>query len=183
MSQAPLVRHPLEGDLVRLRAREESDVVRLNTMFDDPDVLAGLRMTFPQPAEGFLGWVRSSRDDPDSLHMVIETLDGEAVGACGYNTIDRRARDAEVGIWVGKPYWNRGYGSDAMRVLCRFGFRQMNLQRITLHVYETNPNARHVYDRLGFVLEGTIRRGQFVHGRHVDVHIMGLLVEAFADEA
>ena len=117
MSQAPLVAHPLEGKLVRLRAREESDVDRLNPMFDDPDVLAGLMMTFPQPREGFLGWIRASRDDQTGLHMVIETLDGEAIGACGYNSIDRRARVGEVGIWVGKPYWNQGYGSDAMRVL------------------------------------------------------------------
>ncbi|MBI4261110.1 MAG: GNAT family N-acetyltransferase, partial [Actinobacteria bacterium] len=148
----------------------------------DPDVLAGLTVAFPQPVEGFREWLRATRTLDDQLHLVIETLDAEPVGVCGFNRIDGRARDGEVGIWVGKPYWNRGYGSDAMRVLCRFGFDHLNLQRITLQVYETNPGARRIYERLGFRTEGTIRRGQFVRGRHVDVHVMGLLAEELVDE-
>lgn len=176
------VRPALQGELVRLRAREEADLERLNAMFNDPDVLAGLTMTFPQPLAGIREWRRSTRTAPDQLHLVVETLEGEAVGVCGFNSIDDRARSAEVGMWVGRAHWHRGYGTDALRILCRFGFRHMNLQRIDLHVYETNPRARRVYERLGFRLEGTLRRGQFLQGRHVDVHVMGLLAEDFDPE-
>ena len=171
------VRPALEGELVRLRAREQEDLPRLNEMFDDPAVLAGLMMPFPQPLAGIREWMERTRGQDDQVHFVIETIAGEAIGICGLQDIDPRARQALLGIWIGKPYWDRGFGADAMQVLCRFGFRQMNLQRITLHVYEPNERARRVYERVGFRLEGTMRRAQFVGGRHVDEHVMGLLAE------
>jgi len=87
------------------------------------------------------------------------------------------ARTALLGIWLGKPYWDAGLGTDAVRTLCRFGFDHMNLQRIELDVFDTNPRARRAYEKVGFVLEGTRRQAQFVGGRNVDSHLMGLLAE------
>lgn len=176
------VRPALEGELVRLRPPEEADADRLNPLFSDPEVLAGLRLAFPQSAEGYREFVRSNRGRDDQLMFAIETLAGEPIGGCGFMGIDARARDAELGIWIGKPHWNRGYGTDAMRVLCRFGFRHLNLQRITLHVYETNPAGRHVYERVGFKHEGTLRRAQFLGGRYVDATVMGLLSEELIED-
>jgi RimJ/RimL family protein N-acetyltransferase len=177
------IRPPLEGRRVRLRAREEADLARLNELFDDPDVLLGLAaVTFPQPMDGIREWWEASRKDPNAQHFVIEPLEGEPIGACSLESVNARSRDAVLGIWIGKPYWDSGYGTDAIRTLCRFGFRHMNLQRITLHVHATNPRARHVYQRVGFRLEGTMRRAHFMEGRHVDVHVMGLLAEELLDE-
>jgi RimJ/RimL family protein N-acetyltransferase len=64
---------------------------------------------------------------------------------------------------------------------CRFGFRYMNLQRISLSVYATNEKAQRVYERVGFKREGVSRREQFLGGRHVDTVEMGLLAEEFVD--
>lgn len=99
------------------------------------------------------------------------------VGGCSLEEIEARARAALLGIWVGRPYWDSGYGTDAVRTLCRFGFRHMNLQRIELNVYTTNPRAVRAYERVGFRVEGTRRRSAFVGGRYVDPHVMGLLIE------
>ena len=175
------IRPALEGERVRLRAREEEDLPRLNEMFNDPDVRAGLELVWPQPLAGIRQWYESSRTDPTSAIFVIETLDGESVGVCGLEDIEERSRQAKLGIWVGKPYWDHGFGTDAIRVLCRFGFRHMNLQRIELDVYETNERGRKVYERVGFRHEGTRRRGQFLGGIYVDVLVMGLLAEEFRD--
>ena len=174
------VRPVLEGERVRLREREVEDLPRLNEMFCDPDVLAGLMIPFPQPMAGIREWYESTRNREDQVHFVIQTTAGEPIGICGLQEIDYRARRAVLGIWIGKPHWNQGLGTDAMRVLCRFGFDQMNLQRITLSVYEPNERARRVYEKVGFKLEGTLRRAQFVGGRHVDEHVMGLLSEELA---
>jgi RimJ/RimL family protein N-acetyltransferase len=171
------IRPPLQGSLVRLRPREEDDLPGLKELFNDPDVLAGLMATFPQPLQGIRDWMNATRADRNAIYFVIEGPDGEPVGVCSLESVDERARSAELGIWVGKPFWGRGFGTDATRVLCRFGFAHMNLQRITLHVYETNPRARRVYERIGFVHEGTLRRDQFLGGRYIDVHVMGLLAE------
>jgi RimJ/RimL family protein N-acetyltransferase len=58
----------------------------------------------------------------------------------------------------------------------------MNMQRVGLHVYETNPRAQAAYTKVGFVEEGRMRRAHFVGGRHVDVIVMGLLAEDLVDD-
>ena len=168
---------PFEGELVRLRAMEEEDLAVLNEMFNDPDVLSGLEVAFPQSLEGIKEWFRGARAADREVHFVIETLEGDTIGECALRGMDNRARDGNLGIWVGKPYWDTGYGTDAVRTLCRFGFQHMGLARITLHVFERNPRGRRAYEKVGFKLEGTIREGMFLEGRRVDVHVMGLLPE------
>jgi RimJ/RimL family protein N-acetyltransferase len=173
---------PLEGSLVRLRAREPADVSQLNDLFDDPDVLAGLVVAMPQSTAGFREWAAATRANESQEVFAIETLDDRrAVGICGIEEIDARSRSAHFGIWIGKPFWGRGYGTDATRTTCRFGFRYMNLQRIALHVYATNPRAIHVYEQVGFRREGVERRETFLHGGYVDVVHMGLLAEELVE--
>jgi RimJ/RimL family protein N-acetyltransferase len=177
-------RPPLHGSLVRLRAREQADLTRLNAMFNDPEVLAGLMMVFPQPMAGIRGWLEGTRDSSSQAVYVIEIReDREAIGVCGLEGIDSRARSASFGIWIGKPYWGRGLGTDATRAVCRFGFRHMNLQRISLCVYaETNAKAVRAYEKAGFKREGVARRAQFLDGRYTDVLDMGLLTEELIEE-
>jgi RimJ/RimL family protein N-acetyltransferase len=166
-----------EGRLVRLRPLEESDADALNPLFGDPAVLATLDFAFPQSTTGFLEFVRSSRGSSSQVAFAIETLEGEAIGVCDLREIEPRARTGQVGIWIARHAWGGGYGTDAMRVLCRFGFRELNLHRIGLHVYETNPAGIRAYEKVGFRREGTMRRAQFAGGRYLDVHVMGLLAE------
>ena len=174
----PHVPSTLKGELTRLRAREEQDLARISEMFNDPDVLEFLAsVTFPEPVMGTRAWWERTRTDRSSETFVIEALDGELVGVCGLEGISERSRSATLGIWIGKPFWGRGYGTDAVRTLCRFSFREMNLQRVELHVFEQNLRGRRSYEKVGFKEEGRLRRGHFVGGQYVDVIVMGLLAE------
>ena len=172
----------LEGKLIRLRAHEPVDFDALNDLINEPAVGEGLGMNMPQPIEGFQSFVEAATKNPDQVPFVIERLsDRKPVGGCSLFQINGAARTAVLGIWLGKPYWDEGLGTDAVRTLCRFGFRHMNLQRIELNVFETNPRALRAYEKVGFTLEGTLRRSEFVQGRHVGSHIMGLLAEELVD--
>jgi RimJ/RimL family protein N-acetyltransferase len=172
------IRPALEGELIRLRAMEEDDLGPLNALINDPDVLQHLDVIpFGQPLAGIREWWESTRGRDDAAVFAIETLPGEPIGVCSLEGIDPGARTATLGIWIGQPHWEKGYGTDAMRTLCRFAFEHMNLQRITLAVLDSNPRARAVYEKVGFEHEGTLRRARFRGGRYVDVHVMGLLVE------
>jgi RimJ/RimL family protein N-acetyltransferase len=166
---------PFEGALVRLRAMEEDDLPRVNELFWDPDVTAGVGAGWPEPLAGTRAFWESTRANPNSELFAIETLDGELVGGCSLFDIDARNRSAVLGIWVGKPYWDHGYGTDAVRTLCRFGFREMNFRRVSLGVYGSNPRAVRAYEKVGFKVEGRRRRAQFVRGGYVDAIDMGLL--------
>ena len=98
------------------------------------------------------------------------------VGNCGLFNIDWRCRSAEVGIFIGeKGLWNQGYGSEAMRLLLKHGFETLNLNRISLDVYETNPRAIRAYEKAGYVLEGRKRQAMVKNGRYIDVLLMSVL--------
>jgi RimJ/RimL family protein N-acetyltransferase len=176
-------RPAMEGDLVRLRAHEPADIPTLNDLINDPEVGEGLGLWMPQPTQGFAAFVEAAEKDPTKQPFVIERLeDREAIGGCSLFDIALANRSAGLGIWLGKPYWDAGYGTDAVRTLCRFAFEHMNLQRIELNVFATNPRARRAYEKVGFVIEGERRRSEFVGGRYVNSFVMGLLAEELTDQ-
>jgi RimJ/RimL family protein N-acetyltransferase len=176
------IRSPFEGKLVRLRAIEEDDLPSIHDMFNDPEVQRTISVNWPEPLAGTQQWWEGSRANPTTANFAIETVAGELVGVCGLEGIDGAVRSAGLGIWIGKPHWDRGYGTDAVRTLCRFGFREMNLQRVGLAVYDNNPRGVRVYEKIGFKEEGRRRRAHFVEGHHVDVIVMGLLAENLIEE-
>jgi RimJ/RimL family protein N-acetyltransferase len=168
----------LQGTLTRLRAHEPADIPALNDLINDPDVGEGIGMVMPQPVSGFKAFLEMTEKDPSKSMFVIERLEDRLpIGGCSFFMIESAPRTAVLGVWLGKPHWDEGLGTDAVRTICRFGFDHMNLQRIELTVFETNPRAKRAYEKVGFVVEGTRRRSDFAGGRHVDSYLMGLLAE------
>jgi RimJ/RimL family protein N-acetyltransferase len=105
----------------------------------------------------------------------------QPIGVAGYHAIDWRNRSAELGLFIGeKTFWNAGYGTDAVRTLVRWGFRQLNLNRVFLRVFEDNAGAIRCYEKVGFRQEGRLRQDRFQEGRYLDTIVMGLLRDEFA---
>jgi RimJ/RimL family protein N-acetyltransferase len=167
-------RSPLQGDLVRLRAIEHSDVEWVNAHFWNSNVTRFLEAVWPESRAGTEAYLSNTRRSTTSFTFLIENLGGERVGACSLDGVQARARTASLGIWIDEERWNEGLGTDAVRTLCRFGFREMNLSRIDLHVYDFNERGIRAYQKVGFREEGRLRGDQFADGRLVDVVIMGL---------
>ena len=169
---------PYEGRLVALRAREPEDVPLLYEWFNDPEVTEFLSIRYPVSFRTEKEFVESVGEISYArAGFAITTLDGgKLIGGCDLVDTSPENRSAELGIAIGdKNYWDGGYGTDAMRTLCRFGFEMMNLHRIQLEVYDGNDRARHVYEKVGFKHEVTKRQAIYKLGQYRDVHIMGLL--------
>ena len=80
-----------------------------------------------------------------------------------------------VGIGLGeREDWGKGYGTDAMRILLRYAFNELNLPRVTLDVFEYNPRAIRSYEKVGFVHEGRVRQLLLREGRRWDLIYMGI---------
>ena len=83
-----------------------------------------------------------------------------------------------MGIQIGeRDYWGKGYGTDALRVLLRYAFDELNLQRVSLSVLEGNARAMRSYEKCGFRYEGRERHAWAYDGRRWDEIYMGLLRE------
>ena len=168
------------GERVRLRAAERADLSQFVLWLNDPEVRLGLEMFLPFSLAEEERWYERMLEAPAAEHvLVIEANDDDvwkAIGTCGLHNIDWRSRSAEAGISIGdKTCWNRGYGTEVMRVLLRHGFDTLNLNRVYLKVYSNNVRAVRCYEKAGFVHEGRFRQAQYQNGEYFDVLVMSVL--------
>jgi RimJ/RimL family protein N-acetyltransferase len=169
---------PVEGKLVRLRAREPEDEPRYHRWLNDADVTEHLVMRYPVSHAFERQWLEDDGGPTyEKAGFAIETrVDGQHVGSITLRDGAPELRTAILGIFIGeKSSWGGGYGTDAMRTICRFGFEVMNLHRIELDVYAENLRAVRVYEKVGFVAEACRRQANFQFGRYHDLLTMGLL--------
>jgi len=175
---------------VRFRGIERADIPKFVEWLNDPEVLAGILIHYPISQADEEGWFDRMLVRPtDERVMGIEVKEpadqGEVstwklIGTCAFDHIDWRVHAAEFGIMIGdKSCWNKGYGTDAVRLLVQHGFNILNLNRIFLHVFDTNPRAIRAYEKAGFTLEVRERQAEYKNGRYIDVLLMSILKEEF----
>ena len=167
------------GTLVRLRAPEPGDVEALYAWFNDAEATVGLGLRYPVPRRAEREWVERNAVSSyaGGAHFAVEAHDGTLLGTVGlFDTAHPENRCAQLGVaLVDRTKWHQGYGTDAVRTVCRFGFEEMNLHRIELLVFADHTYARRAYERVGFVVEGVARRAHWDHGRYQDDVLMALL--------
>lgn len=175
------------GTGIRLRAIEREDLPRFVTWLNDPEVIAGLILYLPMSLGDEENWYQGMMQRPPVEHpLVIEIKENDEwkmIGNIGLHNIDWRCRSVEVGIVIGeKRLWGRGHGTKAMRLMLRHAFNTLNMNRVYLRVYETNPRAIRSYEKVGFIHEGRERQGMYIDGRFCDVLLMSVLREEWKDE-
>lgn len=165
------------GDRIILRAIERADLPDYVQWLNDPAVLEFFGNQVPFSLVQEEKWYEEMLRDPSLRAFAVE-VQGRHVGGAGYSHIDGRNARAEVGLFIGPPdMWDCGLGFDVLRTLVRFGFEQMNLNRIYLRVFAGHERAIHLYEKAGFRHEGSWRQAEFRHGRYHDLLWMGMLRE------
>lgn len=109
--------------------------------------------------------------------MTYIAYDGDIpIATCAFMGLDSKNRHAELAIVIGnKDYWGKGYGTKIMNQLLEWGFNDLNLNKLYLHVFANNPRAIGLYEKLGFVREGTLRNMLYRNGEYVDIYAYGLM--------
>lgn len=169
----------LSGASVYLRPLEKSDAAFLASALNNSQVTRTLATIGPINVASEEQWLSTVNQSPGDLVLGIALRAGERlIGACGLHRIDYRNRHAELGIVIGDPSeWGKGYGTEAVRLLVGHAFETLNLNRVQLHVYETNPAGIRAYEKVGFRREGVMRQFAFREGRYWDAHLMAILRE------
>lgn len=175
----------LHGKRIRLRAAEREDITAFLRWVNDADVTENLFLVSPMSRFEEEQWYDAMMEKPTSEHvLVIEVRDPSPnddyrpIGTCQFHNLDWRNRSAEIGIMIGeKTFWNRGYGTETMRLLLVHGFDTLNLHRIWLQVYEKNKRGIRAYEKAGFQHEGKYREAHYQNGEYFDVHLMSVLKE------
>ena len=167
----------LRGQRVYLRPLELGDVDRAQRWLNEPDTRANLTMYWPITRRREEEFITQATSPGTEVHLAIVLVDGDRhVGALGLRDIRWKDRTADLGIVIGEPdARDQGYGREALQLLLRYSFDDLNLNKLCLWVYDFNARGIHVYEKLGFVHEGTMRAQSYIAGRYVDHHVYGLL--------
>lgn len=172
-----------QGEKVRLREYRKEDVPMALAYMNDPEVKRLLvpGIPFLYTLEDELKWYDGISAMNDRYNFAMETLDtGHYIGGLGLNAVDWKNSIAVVGIFIGdKAYWGKGYGTDAMKVLIRFIFEQMNIRKIKLNVYAFNERAVKSYEKCGFVTEGVLKEEIYRDGKYHDEYIMAIFRDQY----
>ncbi len=177
---------PYEGALVRLRAREPEDEQEVFRWMSDPDVVLWNLVRYPRSRAAVRDRIAAGADIGYAhARFAVETIaEKTLIGDMAIHVEEPESRCGWLAITLGNPeFRNKGYGTDAVRTLCRFGFQMMNLQRLELEVLAENERAVRAYEKVGFLHEGRRRRAVYTHGRYLDLIVMGMLAEEFVEPA
>jgi RimJ/RimL family protein N-acetyltransferase len=173
----------IHGEKVILRDFREEDISGMRAWCNDPGItrFLGSRYTAPIPWEQTESELnRYLNGDAGGYNLVIADKEtGKYLGQCALFMIDNQTRKAELAIVLAPGNLEKGYGFEALRLLLRFGFGEVNLNRIWLTVNCNNARAIHVYEKAGFTREGTLRQDRYIGGVYEDVAVMSILREEF----
>ncbi len=175
----------LRGEMVVLRVLERADCRRIWQEDEPCGPLPAQTATPGCSIEGVDRWFEEiqAKQGTEHLHLGIFSPDGELLGDIQLANIDWRHRTATIGYAISRAAnRSKGFATDAVRTLLRFGFREFDLHRVSADPAEYNLASRRVLEKSGFAREGCIRQALHADGRRHNTILYGLLRTEFAAE-
>ena len=172
-----------EGKLVRLAGLEPEEVSKSFVQWNRDSEYTRLLDTDPprlHSSKAIKEWIEKDLEKQTDIYwFAVRALEDERLlGDITLSVINWGSRDAFAGIGIGeREFWGKGYGSDAMQLLLRYTFTELNLRRVSLTVFEFNQRAQRSYEKVGFRIEGRQRQIMQREGRRWDILYMGILRE------
>ena len=168
--------------MYRLRELERRDLPEINRWRNDPDVISCLGAPFRYiNMDVDSAWYEkylSSRNN--TVRCAITDESDQILGLVTLSSVDYMNQSTEFHIMIGNPgAQNKGAGTFALEEILKHAFLNMNLQRVELTVLETNERAIHLYEKVGFVREGTKRKSKYKNGVFYDMHIYSILKDEY----
>jgi len=174
-----------QGNLIRLRAVKESDLEDYYLKTDNGDtdsVRSSDRMLFPVGLNARRSRVEklsSLNPYDESYTLIIETIEGLPVGNINTHSINTIDRIFKYGVGILKDHRGHGYASEAIKILCRYYFEELDFYKVEVGIYEFNTSSIVLHEKLGFVKEGVLRKNHYAKGKRFDTYCFGLLRDEF----
>ena len=171
------------GGRVALRPYRDADADALLALYGDPEVTRWWShepWSDRQQALDYLERMRRDRLRNEFYPWAITlNTDDVLIGTAALYEIDHTHQRGMIGYSLSPSMQGRGYAADALRLLIDFAWNSLDLQRIEADTDPENGASRRLLERLGFVLEGSMRKRWFVHGAWHDTSWYGLLREDY----
>lgn len=174
------MKHPtLLSERLVLRPFNNDDAAVVQKLAGEPEI-ADTTLNIPHPYEDGMAeqWISQHRDwfqAGTNVVFAVEFAEScQLIGAIGI-AIERDFNKGELGYWIGRPYWNNGYGTEAGRRILEYGFKELCLNRIAARHLARNPASGRVMRKLDMSHEGTLRQDTVKWGTFEDLEIYSIL--------
>lgn len=171
----------LEGERIYLREVRPADVnENYYRWMNDPEVTQYLESRFyPNALESIQSYVASKLGDTESvLFAIVLKTDDRHIGNIKIGPINWFHRLADIGLMIGeKDCWGKGYATDAIALVVQYGFKTLNLHKLTASCYDVNQGSAKAFLKAGFFEEGTRKKHSYCAGEYVDMILLGILNE------
>ena len=163
-----------------LTLEDAADVQRLAGEYDVASTVPGI----PHPYEDGMAeeWICSCSERYENGKAIDFAItlrtDGNLIGVIGLK-LDRAHERGEIGYWVGKPYWNRGYTTEAAQAIVAYSFEVLNLNRIHAYHFKRNAASGRVMEKIGMRYEGCLRQHTKRWDNFEDSMVYGILKADF----
>lgn len=154
-----------------LRALQPGDAPALAALADNRKIWDRVRDYFPSPYSqaDARDFIAMSGESEPPLNLAIES-GGELCGVIGLMPqADVNRNTAEIGYWLGEPFWGQGLATEAVRQMCDYGF-SLGFARLHAAVFAFNKASMRVLEKNGFIQEGVFRKAVFKNGQFFDEH-------------
>jgi len=162
----------LKNQKIKIRALKLSDKHQLATLVNNENIWNNLRDYIPYPyhesdAESFIN--QTKKQDPQQSFGIIYKDE-----FCGVISLliqnDIYHKSAEIGYWIGEPYWGHGIATKAVKLITEYGFEKLNLIRIYAGVFQHNTASMTVLEKNGYRKEGIFQKAIVKKGKILDEH-------------
>jgi len=160
-----------------LREWNKKDLKRLAMLANNDKIARNMMDAFPHPytPKDAEQWIRNCEDEKTNLLLAIE-YNGEFIGGIGAHfKQDIYRYNAELGYWIGEPYWGKGIASKIISFFTPYLFNNYKLNRIYGDVFSSNPGSAKVLENNGFTKEATLEKAVFKNGFFLDVWVYSKL--------
>lgn len=169
----------LTSDRLALRPFDEQDAHQVQALAGDRNI-ADTTLRIPHPyldgmAEAWIAEHAGQYANGTHAVFAIESKDEQCVVGAISLTLELAFRKAELGYWIGCPWWGRGFATEAAHRIVDFGFRQLKLNRIVARHLVRNPASGKVMQKLGMRHEGTLREDTVKWDRFEDLELYSIL--------
>ncbi|HWP92617.1 MAG TPA: GNAT family protein [Thermodesulfobacteriota bacterium] len=161
----------------RIRSWDVGDVEAIVKYANNRNVWVNLRDSFPHPytITNALEWVFNAKDQKPETRFAIASID-EAIGGIGIAPqTDVYSRSAEIGYWLGEPFWGKGIATMAVKAMTEYTFDHFNVVRIYAKVFEWNQASARVLEKAGFKFEGCLRKSVTKVGQTIDELVYAII--------
>lgn len=167
----------LKSGNVQLRKLNDNDADTITNLINNQKILSNLRdvVPFPYHLKDAIGFIRLSKISK-SLFTFAITINNDLIGVIGLTLQDDIYKhSAEIGYWIGEPYWSQGIGTKAVALLSEYAFSELEIMRLYAGVFEHNEASMRVLEKCGYQKEGISRGGIIKNNQILDEHRYALL--------